>query len=59
MAIDFVMELEVKREPAECTPGREPGWYVLDRNNIVAYCDTETEARNVVQRLHALASTGT
>ena len=46
--IRAVGSYEMKREPAECTPGREPGWYVVDRARIVAYCDTEEEARFVL-----------
>lgn len=44
MAIHYVYDITVTRQPAECTPGRTPGWYVQDRGKIVAYCDTEEEA---------------
>jgi hypothetical protein len=54
MSIRFVMQVTIKREPAECTPGRDPGWYVKDRENIIAYTHTLEEANRVAAWLSTL-----
>jgi hypothetical protein len=47
MAIILVLNPTVEREPAECTPGREPGWYVKNGPVILAHCRTAEEAHMV------------
>ena len=54
MAVRYVFDIRITREPAECTPGRDPGWYVQDRDKIVAYADTLEEARAVAEAFYLL-----
>ena len=49
MAIRFVFDITTKQAPKETSPSGKPGWYVVDRDKIVAYCSTEEEAGRVAE----------
>lgn len=44
MTIRFVFNITCSRAPAETSPNEDPGWYVKDRDKIIAYCSTAEEA---------------
>ena len=50
MAIRFAFNIVVQRAPQIRKPnGEDPGWYVVDRDKIVATCDTREEAGRVAE----------
>jgi hypothetical protein len=52
MAIQLVIErAEVKRDPIAQPDGRVV-WWVTCNGSILAYCDTEIEARAVLAEIH-------